>query len=50
MVYCDYALAELRSDDPTGRQKAIEILQRVPLADAMLMGAVAAAEQGMPGV
>ncbi|HKT39984.1 MAG TPA: hypothetical protein VJR48_16545 [Ktedonobacterales bacterium] len=44
-VYRDYALAELRSADPTGRQMTIEILRRVPLADAMLMEVVAAAEQ-----
>lgn len=44
-VYCDYALAELHGDNPTGRQMAIEMLRRVPLVDAMLMEAVAEAEQ-----
>jgi len=48
-AYRNFALAEIRSDDPTGRQMAIEMLQRVPLADAVLMEAVTAAEQELPG-
>ncbi|HEX5439821.1 MAG TPA: hypothetical protein VFW76_02980 [Ktedonobacterales bacterium] len=48
MVYRDYALAELRGEDPAGRQMARETLQRVPLADAVVMEAVAMAEREMP--
>ncbi len=48
-VYRDYALTELRSDNPTSRQMAVVTLRRVPLADAVLMEAVAEAEQEMPG-
>jgi len=48
-VYRSYALSELRADDPTGRHLAIEMLQRVPLADAVVMEAVAEVEGGMLG-
>lgn len=36
-LYRRYVMAELRGDDPAGRQLAIEALERTPLADAELM-------------
>ena len=41
--YRRYVLAELRSDDPAGRQWAIEALERTPLADAELVAAMTSA-------
>ncbi len=40
-LYRRYALSELHGDDPLGRQLAIEAQQRIPLADADLMRAMA---------
>ena len=43
--YRGYALAELRGDDPEGRQSALEAQRRVPLADAEIMRAATEAER-----
>ena len=43
--YRGYALAELRGDDPEGRQSALEAQRRVPLADAEIMPAATEAER-----
>ncbi len=45
-VYRDFALAELRRGD---HHLVVETLRRVPLADAVLMEAVAEAEPELPG-
>lgn len=45
-LYRRYALAELRGDDPEGRQAALEAQRRIPLADAEIMRAVTAATSG----
>lgn len=44
-LYRRYVLAELRGDDPAGRQMAVEALRRTPLADVEVMDALAEAEQ-----
>lgn len=44
-LYLDYALAELRSDDLLGRQMAVQMLERIPLADSLLMTAMTEAER-----
>lgn len=48
-LYRGYALFELRGKDTAGRQMAIKTLCRVPLADAILVEAVAEAKRGIPG-
>lgn len=40
-LYRNYALDELRGDDPEGRRMAIDVLRRIPLAVPILMAAVA---------
>ncbi|MGE5333660.1 MAG: hypothetical protein ACM3N4_03090, partial [Nitrososphaerota archaeon] len=44
-LYRRYVLAELRGDNPAGRQMAVEALRRTPLADAEVMGAITEAGQ-----
>lgn len=44
-LYRRYALAELRGDNPEGRQQALQAFGRVPLADAEAMTAMTNAER-----